>query len=164
MTTAYIGVGTNIEREKHTRAAIEELSKLDSALRVSPIYECKAVGFGGSAFYNFVIELNTSLTLTEFSQKLRKIELKWGRKENAQKYQDRTLDLDIILFGKQISKANPIVPRDDIYKYPFVIQPLCDLAPGLVLPESGDKVCDIWAQMDGLDSLTVLDFYFNGVL
>ncbi|WP_375751422.1 2-amino-4-hydroxy-6-hydroxymethyldihydropteridine diphosphokinase [Vibrio sp. HN007] len=157
MTTAYIGVGTNIERKKHVKAAIQELSKIDKSLIVSPIYECKAVGFNGPVFYNLVIRLNTAFTLTEFSHCLRNIEFSWGRKENAQKYQDRTLDLDILLFGEQVSKANPEIPRNDIYKYPFVIQPLYDLAPDLVVPGSGERVREIWAGMDGLDSLKVVD-------
>ncbi|ASM95963.1 2-amino-4-hydroxy-6-hydroxymethyldihydropteridine diphosphokinase [Vibrio vulnificus] len=158
MNTVYIGVGSNIEREKHARAAWQELTLLGEALQASPIYECAAVGFDSHAFFNFVIRLNTSMTLEELAFQLRQIELKWGREENAAKYQDRTLDLDIVLFGECISSQKPELPRSDIFKYPFVIQPLYDLQPDLVIPGDGRTVEEIWQTARDLDTLRAVDF------
>ncbi|HAS8558112.1 TPA: 2-amino-4-hydroxy-6-hydroxymethyldihydropteridine diphosphokinase [Vibrio vulnificus] len=158
MNTVYIGVGSNIEREKHARAAWQELTLLGEALQASPIYECAAVGFDSHAFFNFVIRLNTSMTLEEFASQLRQIELRWGREENAAKYQDRTLDLDIVLFGECISSQKPELPRSDIFKYPFVIQPLYDLQPDLVIPGDGRTVEEIWQTARDLDTLKAVDF------
>ncbi|EPU2895070.1 2-amino-4-hydroxy-6-hydroxymethyldihydropteridine diphosphokinase [Vibrio vulnificus] len=158
MNTVYIGVGSNIEREKHARAAWQELTLLGEALQASPIYECAAVGFDSHAFFNFVIRFNTSMTLEEFASQLRQIELRWGREENAAKYQDRTLDLDIVLFGECISSQKPELPRSDIFKYPFVIQPLYDLQPDLVIPGDGRTVEEIWQTARDLDTLRAVDF------
>ncbi|EHH2449854.1 2-amino-4-hydroxy-6-hydroxymethyldihydropteridine diphosphokinase [Vibrio vulnificus] len=158
MNTVYIGVGSNIEREKHARAAWQELTLLGEALQASPIYECAAVGFDSHAFFNFVIRLNTSMTLEELAFQLRQIELKWGREENAAKYQDRTLDLDIVLFGECISSQKPELPRSDIFKYPFVIQPLYDLQPDLVIPGDGRTVEEIWQTARDLDTLRAVNF------
>ncbi|EGQ8025818.1 2-amino-4-hydroxy-6-hydroxymethyldihydropteridine diphosphokinase [Vibrio vulnificus] len=158
MNTVYIGVGSNIEREKHARAAWQELTLLGEALQASPIYECAAVGFDSHAFFNFVIRLNTSMTLEELASQLRQIELRWGREENAAKYQDRTLDLDIVLFGDCISSQKPELPRSDIFKYPFVIQPLYDLQPDLVIPGDGRTVEEIWQTARDLDTLRAVDF------
>ncbi|EGQ9932972.1 2-amino-4-hydroxy-6-hydroxymethyldihydropteridine diphosphokinase [Vibrio vulnificus] len=158
MNTVYIGVGSNIEREKHARAAWQELSLLGEALQASPIYECAAVGFDSHAFFNFVIRLNTSMTLEELAFQLRQIEMRWGREENAAKYQDRTLDLDIVLFGDCISSQKPELPRSDIFKYPFVIQPLYDLQPDLVIPGDGRTVEEIWQTARDLDTLRAVDF------
>ncbi|EJB5269558.1 2-amino-4-hydroxy-6-hydroxymethyldihydropteridine diphosphokinase [Vibrio vulnificus] len=158
MNTVYIGVGSNIEREKHARAAWQELSLLGEALQASPIYECAAVGFDSHAFFNFVIRLNTSMTLEELAFQLRQIELRWGREENAAKYQDRTLDLDIVLFGDCISSQKPELPRSDIFKYPFVIQPLYDLQPDLEIPGDGRTVEEIWQTARDLDTLRAVDF------
>ncbi|EHK9004029.1 2-amino-4-hydroxy-6-hydroxymethyldihydropteridine diphosphokinase [Vibrio vulnificus] len=158
MNTVYIGVGSNIEREKHARAAWQELSLLGEALQASPIYECAAVGFDSHAFFNFVIRLNTSMTLEELASQLRQIEMRWGREENAAKYQDRTLDLDIVLFGECISSQKPELPRSDIFKYPFVIQPLYDLQPDLVIPGDGRTVEEIWQTARDLDTLKAVDF------
>ena len=158
MNTVYIGVGSNIEREKHARAAWQELTLLGEALQASPIYECAAVGFDSHAFFNFVIRLNTSMTLEELAFQLRQIEMRWGREENAAKYQDRTLDLDIVLFGECISSQKPELPRSDIFKYPFVIQPLYDLQPDLVIPGDGRTVEEIWQTARDLDTLKAVDF------
>lgn len=158
MNTVYIGVGSNIEREKHARAAWQELTLLGEALQASPIYECAVVGFDSHAFFNFVIRLNTSMTLEELASQLRQIELRWGREENAAKYQDRTLDLDIVLFGECISSQKPELPRSDIFKYPFVIQPLYDLQPDLVIPGDGRTVEEIWQTARDLDTLKAVDF------
>lgn len=158
MNTAYIGVGSNLEREKHARAAWQELAALGSDLRASPIYECAAVGFDSHPFFNFIIQLNTDLALPEFAARLRAIEHKWGRDTNAQKFQDRTLDLDIVLFGDCICAQNPQLPRSDIFKYPFVIQPLYDLQPELTIPGDGRTVEQIWRNAKELDSLQRIDF------
>ncbi|UYI47490.1 2-amino-4-hydroxy-6-hydroxymethyldihydropteridine diphosphokinase [Vibrio parahaemolyticus] len=158
MITAYIGVGTNIDREQHAKVAYNELQQLGEDLVVSPIYECEPIGFSSQNFYNFVITLRTSLSLEEFSHRLREIEFKWGREENAQKYQDRTLDLDIVLFGELISTQKPELPRSDIYKYPFVTKPLYDLNPHLVIPGDGRTVADIWYAMQPVDSLKPVSF------
>lgn len=158
MNTVYIGVGSNIEREKHVRAAWQELALLGEELHASPIYECAAVGFDSHAFFNFVVRLKTAMTLDDFSFQLRQIELKWGREENAAKYQDRTLDLDIVLFGEHISSQKPELPRSDIFKYPFVIQPLYDLQPDLVIPGDGRTVAEVWRTASDLDTLKVVDF------
>ncbi|MBR9873976.1 MAG: 2-amino-4-hydroxy-6-hydroxymethyldihydropteridine diphosphokinase [Vibrionaceae bacterium] len=158
MITAYIGVGTNIDREQHAKVAYNELQQLGEDLLVSPIYECEPIGFSSQNFYNFVIALRTTLSLEELSRCLREIEFKWGREENAQKYQDRTLDLDIVLFGEIISKQKPELPRSDIYKYPFVTKPLYDLKPHLVIPGDGRTVADVWYAMQPVDSLKPVSF------
>ncbi|CAM2943444.1 2-amino-4-hydroxy-6-hydroxymethyldihydropteridine diphosphokinase [Vibrio mytili] len=158
MITTYIGVGTNIERERHCMAAYQELQKLDEDLVVSPIYECAPIGFNSQNFYNFIIRLRTGLSIEELRSHLRGIEFKWGREENAQKYQDRTLDLDIVLFGECVSKQSPELPRSDIYKYPFVTKPLYDLEPNLVIPGDGRTVAEIWQAMQPVDSLKPVSF------
>ena len=162
MTTTYVGVGSNIEREFNARLAITELSALGRNMIVSTVYDCASVDFDSSPFFNFVVQMDTHLDLTLFSQALRNIEIKSGRKEDAQKFQDRALDLDIILFGDIVSVESPQIPRDDIYRYPFVIQPLYELCPDLVIPNDGRMIKDIWLNMSNLESLTKVDFQFDG--
>jgi 2-amino-4-hydroxy-6-hydroxymethyldihydropteridine diphosphokinase len=161
MTTAYIGVGSNIDREKHVQAAYAELASVATTLRSSRVYECAPVGFDSHPFYNLVFEVETELSLTEFSHFLRITEIKWGRDENAQKFQDRTLDLDIVLFGEVVSEASPQLPRSDIFKYPFVIQPLYELCPERVVPGDGRTVKQIWQQMDGYDTLSPVNIFLT---
>ncbi|CAM2741358.1 2-amino-4-hydroxy-6-hydroxymethyldihydropteridinediphosphokinase [Vibrio ordalii] len=161
MTTVYVGVGSNIERRKHIEAAIEELSIIGNQLQISTIYECASVGFNSAAFYNLVVALETRLSLSDFVAQLRAIESRWGRDPQAKKFQDRTLDLDIILFGEEISAQDPELPRSDIFKYPFVIQPLYDLSPERIVPNDGRSVRQIWQQAINLESLTPVKLWFD---
>ncbi|CAH8209790.1 2-amino-4-hydroxy-6-hydroxymethyldihydropteridine diphosphokinase [Vibrio aestuarianus] len=161
MITAYVGVGSNIDRHKHVEAAVRELSQIGDNLRISTIYECASVGFNSGAFYNLVVALDTTLTLSEFALQLRDIEHRWGRDLQAKKFQDRTLDLDIILFGEEVSAQDPELPRSDIFKYPFVIQPLYDLSPELIIPNDDRSVRQIWQQSINLGSLNSVEPWFN---
>ncbi|USD41559.1 2-amino-4-hydroxy-6-hydroxymethyldihydropteridine diphosphokinase [Vibrio sp. SCSIO 43135] len=161
MITAYIGVGTNIDREKHVEAAVAELSQIGDNLKLSTVYECPTVGFDSAPFYNLVIELETSMSFTQFTQTLRNIELRWGRSEFAKKFQDRTLDLDVLLFGERVSSEKPELPRSDIFKYPFVIQPLYELCPNRIVPQDGRTIAQIWHQFGEFDSLTPISLWFE---
>lgn len=160
MITTYIGVGSNIDRDKHIEAALVELSQIGEDLKISTIYECEAVGFDSAPFYNLVVEMKTDLAVTEFSHALRKIELKWGRKEDAAKLEPRTLDLDIILFGELIIAHQPQIPRDDIYKFRFVIQPLNELCPQLIVPGDGRTVNQIFTTTTYPEVLTMVKPWF----
>lgn len=160
MITVYLGIGGNIEREKYALAAWQALQTLGSALRVSPVYECPALGFDSQPFYNWVVEFNTELTLTELMRQLRAIEHQLGRAEHAVKFEDRTIDIDILLYGDKVSTAPLCLPRDDIFRYPFVLQPLYDLAPQLSIPGDGRTVAQIWQTQAPFKHLTpvVIDF------
>lgn len=105
--------------------------------------------------------MKTSLTLTEFSRQLRKIELKWGRAENAGKFEPRTVDLDIILFGDQTCSSKPEIPRGDIFKYAFVLKPLFELCPQLVVPQDGRTIEQIWQQTSFDTDLEAIPLWFN---
>ncbi|GEA60364.1 2-amino-4-hydroxy-6-hydroxymethyldihydropteridine diphosphokinase [Vibrio comitans] len=158
MTQTYLGIGTNIERDKHAQAAIIELQRLGVNLQVSTIYRCPATGFDGAEFYNFVVGMDTNLALPEFSRRLRALEVAYGRPENAVKQQDRTLDIDILLFGEEVSQQSPQLPRRDIFKFNFVLQPLYELCPERIVPCDGRSVGQIWEQefqsIGGMSNLT----------
>jgi 2-amino-4-hydroxy-6-hydroxymethyldihydropteridine diphosphokinase len=126
----------------------------------SPVYSCESVGFTGHEFYNMVFRIQTELSLPELNEALKAIEIKWGRAVDATKFQDRTLDLDILLFGQLVSHDKPKLPRDDIFKYPFVVQPLFDLMPDLVIPEDGRSVRVIRESMPECAELKRIYFKF----
>ncbi len=160
MITAYIGVGSNLEREKHIQVAYQELKRLADDVRPSPVYSCESVGFSGHEFYNMVFRIETELSLPDLNKALKSIEIKWGRAIDATKFQNRTLDLDILLFGQMVSHDKPKLPRDDIFKYPFVVQPLFDLTPDLLIPEDGRSVRAIRENMPECAELKRINFQF----
>lgn len=165
MTRVYLGVGTNIDRQRHTVAAVTELKKLDANLQVSTVYQCPASGFDGAEFFNFVVGLDVSLELDQLKQHLRSLELNYGRPMDAKKNQNRTLDFDILLFGEQVCTQKPQLPRSDIYKFNFVLQPLKELCPELVIPEDGRTVLQLWEQtfesIGGDSNLSPVSIYFK---
>ncbi|WP_428771498.1 2-amino-4-hydroxy-6-hydroxymethyldihydropteridine diphosphokinase [Vibrio sp.] len=160
MITTYIGVGSNIDRRKHVEAAVAELSALGT-VRLSTIYQCESVGFAGQPFYNLVVELCTELAMEELHSTLRDIELRWGRAADARKFQDRTLDLDLILYGEQTNPQAPQLPRPDIYKYAFVIQPLFELCPQLVVPGDGRTIQEIKTGFSQPEPLEPVPLWFD---
>lgn len=161
MITVYVGVGSNLDRYQHIPAAISELRQLGTDLKLSTIYESEAVGFDSYSFFNLVVEMKTSLSLEQFRHCLKQAELRWGREVDAKKFHDRTLDMDILLFGDVVSEDSPVVPRSDIYQYPFVIQPLYELCPKLQIPGSELTIAQVWESSSALDTLTVVPLWFS---
>jgi len=163
MTTAYIGIGTNVNREASIEAAIFALQEIADSVRLSTVYECASVGFESSPFYNLVAEVSTSASYEHFQKQLRDIELELGRPAAAQKFQDRTIDLDIILFGERTSTVEPKLPRDDIYKYPFVTLPLSELCPDKIIPSDGRTVRQLQQLVQGEETLRAVELWFESI-
>ena len=61
MSRAYLSLGSNLEPEKHLRAALAELRAQFGAIHVSPTYRCKAIGFDGPDFLNLAVAIDTAL-------------------------------------------------------------------------------------------------------
>jgi len=148
VTEVYISIGSNIDREHYVRAAVAELKQLGDRYRVSRIFEAEPVGFDGPGFFNCVVALETDLSLDALQQRLKALEVQYGRQPDAVKNQNRTLDLDLLLFGDQVRSEAPALPRTDIYKFAFVLLPLYELDPQLVIPGDGRTVAQIWQAFD----------------
>ena len=100
-------------------------------------------------FCNGVWRIETALELMVLKEEvLRGVESELGRKRSADRLASRTIDLDIILFGDRvIDKPGLKVPDPDIRRRRFVAQPLLELAPGLVLPDTGERLASILERM-----------------
>ncbi|MDA9557453.1 2-amino-4-hydroxy-6-hydroxymethyldihydropteridine diphosphokinase [Vibrio sp.] len=157
--TCYLGVGSNIERCISIQLAVERLQRIDPELRISPIYESDSVGFTGHSFYNLVIELKTTLSLMQLRHHLRSLELELGRPQQAKKNQNRYIDIDILLYGNDVS-IDPPLPREDIRRFAFVIQPLYDLCPSLIIPGSHQTVAEIHQSFIPIRGLTTIPKWF----
>lgn len=148
MISVLVGLGSNIDREYHIAKGILALKNLDSNCRCSHIFEAEPVGFTGANFYNLVVQLQTSLSLKQMVSTLREIESRFGRKENAIKYQDRTLDIDLLTYGSLCQSKDPKLPRDDIYKFAFTLQPLAQLCPDCIIPGDNKTYRQCWAEFE----------------
>ncbi len=149
MATIFISLGSNIEREKNTRAGITALKQAFGALRLSSVYESEAVGFAGDAFYNMVIGCEVDTPVFETNQILRDIEDINGRDRSGPKFSSRTLDLDLLLYDDLIINENGLqLPRAEILKNAFVLWPLAEIAGKLKHPETGQSYAELWSAFD----------------
>ena len=98
MAKAFIGVGSNIDREENIRAALKALCKSFSAVVASKVYESSSVGFEGDNFFNLVVGIETELSPRELQDRLHEIEADYGRSRGGPRYVSRTLDLDLLLY------------------------------------------------------------------
>lgn len=148
MTEVVVGVGSNIEPERHVRAALGRLAERFGAIDVSPIYTCPAVGFSGADFVNLVVAFDTGESIGAVQAGLRAIEADGGR-DLAVRDGSRTLDLDMLLFGDIVFDNGDIrVPRADILDYAFVLRPLAEIRPQARHPIDGRSYRELWAAFD----------------
>ena len=145
MAHIFVGVGSSINRQDNIRKGILLLNDNFGELKLSSIFESESVGFKGGLFYNLVVELNSELSISLVIQKLKQIEVQLGRPEKAIKYAPRTLDLDLLLYDQEIDHALDL-PRAEITKNAFVLQPLAELAPTLIHPILGVSYQSLWSQ------------------
>lgn len=141
MTLCYIGIGSNLnEPLQQVTAALERLAKIPDVklLRRSPWYISKAVGPGEQPDYlNGVIELETTLDPIALLRCLQQIEIQQGRERNI-RWGARTLDLDILLYGKQCLDTLELqIPHPRMGDRSFVLAPLATLNPQRLLPVPG---------------------------
>jgi 2-amino-4-hydroxy-6-hydroxymethyldihydropteridine diphosphokinase len=138
---AFIGLGSNLdEPQRQVLSALRELGELpDSRLiRRSPLYRSAPLGPPGQADYiNAVAMLETALGAVALLNELQAIEQRHGRVRGT-RWGPRTLDLDLLLYGDQrIDSERLQVPHPRICERAFVLVPLHDVAPDLILPGLG---------------------------
>jgi len=149
MPRVFVGIGSNIERERSIRAGVVDLRKQYREVQLSSVYESDAVGFDGDAFYNLVTAFDTDDSIEQVVASLAQIEDRHGRVRNGERFAARTLDLDLLLYGDEIISAkNYHVPRDEIPRYAFVLWPLAEMVPEGVHPEIGETYATLWEKFD----------------
>lgn len=143
-----VGVGSNINREYHTREAYWQLRRFYSVISVSQVYDCPAQGFEGVNFYNWAVCLETEQSLQAVHQKFKSLEAKYGRKDWHKKHCSRTMDLDLLCFNQQICKEPVLLPRPEILDRAFVLKPLADIVPHQRHPVAGQTYLQLWQQFE----------------
>lgn len=149
MPDVYVAAGSNIEPLLHLRSALNALKRRVGDVKVSPAYRNKAVGFDGPEFINLVIGFETELTLTEVLSVLQAVESLCGRARKAPKFEPRTMDLDLLLYGEMVCDTHAItLPRPDLIKRAYMLGPLAELAPDLLHPTLKRTMSDLWKNFD----------------
>ena len=143
MTRAYVGLGANLgDRERTLHAAVDALAAEEEieVLAVSVLRETDPVGVGEQPpFLNGAVAIQTTFAARELLEVLLSVEHRFGRVRIAGEHGPRTLDLDLLLYGdEQIDEPGLTVPHPRLHERRFVLEPLVELAPGLVVPGRGD--------------------------
>lgn len=149
MPDVYVAVGGNVEPLKYLDRALGLIEDAFGALRISPAYRNKAVGFEGEDFVNLVVGFTTSLSPAQVRERLQAIEAQCDRPPSALKWAPRTMDLDILLYGELLSDEPGLkLPRPDLVRRAYMLKPMVDLAPDLPHPTLHQTMRDLWAQLD----------------
>ncbi|MGH7169943.1 MAG: 2-amino-4-hydroxy-6-hydroxymethyldihydropteridine diphosphokinase [Gemmataceae bacterium] len=155
MTIAYIALGSNLgDRADYLERALTALRQCEGidVTRVSPVYETRPVGGpeGQGDYLNAVAEVRTAREARELLEVLQAIEQGLGR-ERQQRYGPRTIDLDLLLYGDLIHADERLtVPHPRMHDRLFVLQPLAQLAAGLLHPVLKRSIADLLAGLQGL--------------
>ncbi len=139
---AYVGIGSNLDSpQDHVVAAIEELGALPETGVTGASSLFRSAPFGPveqGDFVNAVVAMMTRLSAHELLREMRTIEDNHGRKRDGERWGPRTLDLDLLVFSDEVINDDVLtVPHPGISERNFVLLPLCELAPHLIVPGLG---------------------------
>lgn len=139
---AYIGLGSNLdEPAKQITSALHELAGLAGTqlVKSSPLYRSDPMGPADQPDYvNAVAALETCFDPLELLQALQAIEANHGRVRSGERWGPRTLDLDILLYADRVLDEPLLtIPHPGLHERAFVLYPLFDVAPDLLIPQQG---------------------------
>jgi 2-amino-4-hydroxy-6-hydroxymethyldihydropteridine diphosphokinase len=141
LTTAYVGLGANLgEREVTLGRALELLGERVEVTGVSSFRDTAPVGYTDQPrFLNAAARVETELAPRELLDLLLAVERELGRvREGSPRFGPRTIDLDLLLYGDEaIEEPGLTVPHPRLHERVFVLEPLAELDPELVVPGRG---------------------------
>ncbi len=152
MARAYVGLGGNLgDREAMLEEALECLAHEPGIelLRVSGFRDTEPVGLlDQPRFLNAAAELETNLRPHDLLDRLLAIERRLGRVRDGRRFGPRAIDLDLLLYGDEVvSQPGLEIPHPHLAERRFVLEPLADLDPTLVVPGRG-TVQTLLAELD----------------
>jgi 2-amino-4-hydroxy-6-hydroxymethyldihydropteridine diphosphokinase len=159
-----VALGSNLgERLAYLRNARKDIGALSGALpplRSSAIYETDPVGCekGAAKFLNAVIEFGYAGEALDLLHQLAAIEKLWGRPGAHPKNVSRTIDLDLLYFGELEAATTDLqLPHPRIAEREFVLRPLADIRPDLVLPRQTEAVSVLLLRFTDASAVVRLD-------
>jgi len=149
--TFYVALGANLPSPvgppvATLSAAVRQLGALGNVKQQSSVYRTEPVGFADQPFFlNAVVALETDLDARTLLNKLLTIEKEFGRDRSAGiPNGPRTLDLDILLSGGlELNEPGLVLPHPRISERAFVLVPLAEIAPHLLIPGVGKTVAEL---------------------
>ncbi len=140
MIRAYIAIGSNlgdpVTQAQNAIAALKQIPEIQ-VVAESSLYSSTPMGPQDQPDYiNAVVAIDTTLAPLALLDQTQAIELEHGRVRKAERWGPRTLDLDIILYGDLVHDCERLtVPHYGMKVREFVLYPLAEIAPDLILPD-----------------------------
>ncbi|BCU77817.1 2-amino-4-hydroxy-6-hydroxymethyldihydropteridine diphosphokinase [Luteolibacter sp. LG18] len=154
-----IALGSNLGRKlAHLQIARDLLKNIavpGTAIRQAPVYQTEPVlcPDGSPDFFNTVVEIQFSGTPFELLDHTQAIEFKLGRIVAAERNAPRVIDVDILYFGGETLDAGLLVlPHPRLTSRRFVLQPLADIRPELVLPRDQVPIAEHLRHLDSSEA------------
>jgi 2-amino-4-hydroxy-6-hydroxymethyldihydropteridine diphosphokinase len=147
----YLGLGSNVgDREAHLRAAVEALREHGVEVdAVSSLYETEPVGeiLDQPDFLNAAVRVRTEMEPDALLDLCKAIEVEQGRMLGAPRHGPRPLDVDLLLLDDlKLATDRLTLPHPQVTRRRFVLQPLVELDPDLVLPD-GSRLAEALAAL-----------------
>ena len=150
MIMAYLGLGSNLgNRRQNLQTTVIRLRHQSVFLeRASSLYETQPIGFTEQPpFYNAVIAVRLGLTARQLLAVIADIEQGLGRRRTV-RWGPRSIDIDILLYGnKTVAEPDLQIPHPRLHERAFVLVPLAELVPELILPD-GSRIAGLLAAID----------------
>jgi 2-amino-4-hydroxy-6-hydroxymethyldihydropteridine diphosphokinase len=152
MVTVYVGIGSNLgDRVGNCLEGAAAMGRLPQTrlLAVSPLYETEPEeGAGPQWFVNAVAALETDLAPETLLAALQRLEALAGRRVERARGKNRTLDLDLLLYGDLVRETPPpALPHPRMHRRRFVLEPICAVAPDALHPRLGRPVRELLAAL-----------------
>ena len=147
MAKAYLSLGSNLEPERHLDAAVKALRESFGEVVLSDWVRTKAIGFDGPDFVNGAAVIETDWDVYRLNDWLHALEDAHGRRRDVPRFSSRTLDIDIVFYDDLIldGPGNLRIPRPEL-KHAFVLQPLAQIVPDFVNPQTGKTLAAMWRE------------------
>ncbi len=150
-----IGLGSNLgDRLQNLQQALTALRNwhkgpsrpIRSSTYLTQAVDCQQ---GTPDFYNMAIELESDLSPLDLLFRLREIESQLGRPSQRQRNASRSIDLDILYADDLICQDQTLtLPHPRLHLRRFVLQPLADIRPDLILPDQQKNISTLLAELD----------------
>ena len=153
MALVYFGLGTNLgDKERNLCLAIDKIrERIGRITSQSAFYASEPWGFeSANSFLNAVICAETSIPPLQLMEETQDIEKEIGRNKKSVNgtYSDRVIDIDILLYDDLIlSTENLTIPHPLMTERLFVMKPLCEIAPELVIPGTEKTVQSFYDEL-----------------
>ncbi len=143
MNKVYLLIGSNLgDRSNQLAKACELISvTIGHIITESSIFETESWGFTGADFLNKCIMVESRLNPQKLLDEIIRIENSMGRERKGKGYDDRLIDIDILFYNDEIiSTPGLVIPQRDLENRRFVLEPLNEIATGLIHPVVKDEI------------------------